>query len=95
MEDGTIPAYAKEMAQDLIMFVGTRGWFMIIWGGGVGVGGCLGVVGWGWVFFFSFKVPQTGKRKRERGVVCCSRLVGGDVEGGENSSLFLALWNTT
>lgn len=52
MEDGTIPAYAKEMAQDLIMFVGTRGWFMIIWGVGVGVGGCLGVVGWGWVFFF-------------------------------------------
>lgn len=58
---------------------------MGVWGLLVGVG----------FFFFSFKVPQTGKRKRERGVVCCSRLVGGDVEGGENSSIFLALWNTT
>lgn len=60
MEDGTKPAYAEEMAQDVIMFVGTRWCFMI---------------------FFSFKVPQTGKGKRERGMVCCSRLVGGDVEG--------------
>lgn len=71
-----MPAYAKEMTQDLIMFVGARWCFMV-------------------GFFPSFEVPQTGKGKKERGMVCCSRLVGGDVEGGGNSSIFLALWSMT
>lgn len=70
-----MPACAEEMAQDLILFVGTRWWFMI--------------------FFSPFKVPQTGKGKRERRVVRCSRLVGGDVAGGGTRSIFLHFWGMT
>lgn len=72
-----MPACTEEMARDVILFVGTRWWFMTFF------------------FFFPFQVPQTGKGKRERGVVWCSRLVGGDVAGGGTRSTLLHLWSAT